>query len=293
MAGIHRSSTLTAALRPYAPALGMAGIHRSSTLTGLRGCRPSMAGDGRDSPLKYTDCVGKTAMPVGWGWPGFTAQVHCDSVDEHCDCCAGDGRDSPLKYTRSASCELAHALGMAGIHRSSTLQLRIRASSRHGWGWPGFTAQVHFARAMPASTMRLGMAGIHRSSTLDCVRRVSDVSWGWPGFTAQVHCQPIARYTAGALGMAGIHRSSTLQCSRVAVQRAAGDGRDSPLKYTRRCLLHLHDHGWGWPGFTAQVHCLADDVLDAGDGRDSPLKYTVPNGAFACWGWPGFTAQVH
>ena len=36
----------------------------------------------------------------GWGWPGFTAQVHCGSYDRPDADAAGDGRDSPLKYTR-------------------------------------------------------------------------------------------------------------------------------------------------------------------------------------------------
>ena len=108
---------------------------------------------------------------------------------------------------------LPSSLGMAGIHRSSTLL-------RSGW----------------SRSMALGMAGIHRSSTLLEFDNLSRESWGWPGFTAQVH---FARY--------------------VAVDLCAGDGRDSPLKYT----------GVRMEPSTAQ----------AGDGRDSPLKYTLTHKA--------------
>ncbi len=59
-------------------------------------------------------------------------------------------------------------------------------------------------------------------------------SWGWPGFTAQVHCKKKAK-----------------------AEVDAGDGRDSPLKYT---------------GLTRHTRRLR-----AGDGRDSPLKYTLRN----------------
>ncbi len=98
---------------------------------------------------------------------------------------------------------------MAGNHRSSTLP-------RSAW------------RVMPV----LGMAGNHRSSTLSPGLIVCPLGWGWPGITAQVHC---------------LVRGS--------------DCRDR----------------WGWPGITAQVHfdigvCL---LRKAGDGRESPLKYTT------------------
>jgi len=58
---------------------------------------------------------------------------------------AGDGRDSPLKYTSSESSQIWVWLGMAGIHRSSTL-----------------------TDTVPTVRESLGMAGIHRSSTLWC-----------------------------------------------------------------------------------------------------------------------------
>ncbi len=79
-----------------------------------------LAGDGRDSPLKYTNCS-VTSVVVA----------------------AGDGRDSPLKYTTISRWPLRKLLGMAGIHRSSTLVVPLT-----------------WARIV------LGMAGIHRSSTL-------------------------------------------------------------------------------------------------------------------------------
>ena len=53
---------------------------------------------------------------------------------------------------------------MAGIHRSSTLQLE-GLNIQGCWGWPGFTAQVHYRFRPDAEQIR----------------------WGWPGFTAQVH----------------------------------------------------------------------------------------------------------
>ena len=53
MAGIHRSSTLPKVNQVDVLLLGMAGIHRSSTLADDRS-RFLLAGDGRDSPLKYT-----------------------------------------------------------------------------------------------------------------------------------------------------------------------------------------------------------------------------------------------
>ena len=57
------------------------------------------AGDGRDSPLKYTAALQALALSA-----------------------AGDGRDSPLKYTAVDHGHDAQlSLGMAGIHRSSTL----------------------------------------------------------------------------------------------------------------------------------------------------------------------------
>ena len=151
---------------------------------------------------------------------------------------------------------VSHALGMAGIHRSSTLHRQRDA--RRCWGWPGFTAQVHSRRNR---TLRTCRAGDGRDSPLKYTAYRRDGSaamlncWGWPGFTAQVHL----RGNAGArstlvLGMAGIHRSSTLYARSRPCAYSAGDGRDSPLKYTRTSSGMLR--------------------TTAGDGRDSPLKYT-------------------
>ena len=62
--------------------------------------QPATARDGRDSPLKYTNAAAVQAAQI-----------------------ARDGRDSPLKYTTCLIYLTANMLGMAGIHRSSTLQL--------------------------------------------------------------------------------------------------------------------------------------------------------------------------
>ena len=189
-----------------------------------------------------------------WGWPGFTAQVHCSSSTGR-ECVtlgmAGIHRSSTLDGDLSTR---RCWLGMAGIHRSSTLRTAAsRTSMRAGdgrdsplkytradraalrrqrWGWPGFTAQVHYAAHGALRQLR----------------------WGWPGFTAQVHSCRWRTSSLRRLGMAGIHRSSTLR----AMQLAHGCSR------------------WGWPGFTAQVHCSADGPP-----------------CMRGWGWPGFTAQVH
>ena len=146
----------------------MAGIHRSSTLGRLE----------------------TVSQRWRWGWPGFTAQVHSGAHCAAMHMSAGDGRDSPLKYTRS-------------LHRHAR---RVR------WGWPGFTAQVHWTRCDATAAIRLGMAGIHRSSTLLDRAGMRDCT----------------------LGMAGIHRSSTLAQRASRYADCAGDGRDSPLKYTQQ-----------------------------------------------------------
>ena len=78
------------------------------------------AGDGRESPLMYTILEA-----------------------EQRDMVAGDGRESPLMYTVFDFAYCSHALGMAGNHRSCTLE--TAAQARNGL---------------------LGMAGNHRSCTL-------------------------------------------------------------------------------------------------------------------------------
>ena len=125
--------------------------------------RYGRAGDGRDSPLKYT-------YPLGVVW--------C--------LVAGDGRDSPLKYTTAARSPEPQTLGMAGIHRSSTLHGGTRMS------WQGLgMAGIHRSSTLRGRTgnkcLSLGMAGIHRSSTLEGGHVPDRDRWGWPGFTAQVH----------------------------------------------------------------------------------------------------------
>ena len=99
MAENHRSSTLIQVGTSSDGALGMAENHRSSTLHPCTEVPIPFAGDGRESPLKYT----------GWRSLPFAPL-------------AGDGRESPLKYT-SRPCEsiAQSALGMAENHRSSTL----------------------------------------------------------------------------------------------------------------------------------------------------------------------------
>jgi len=104
---------------------------------------------------------------------------------------ARDGRDSPLKYTFRQAAGVMDVLGMAGIHRSSTLHsLQLRVGGSLGM------AGIHRLSTLPAvgcsTKWALGMAGIHRSSTLR---------------TGQHDAMP-------TLGMAGIHRSSTLECLR-------------------------------------------------------------------------------
>ena len=58
------------------------------------------------------------------------------------------------------------------------------------------------------------------------------------------------------------------------------------------------ERGWGWPGFTAHVHCLAG--VDRTEGRWGWPGFTAhvhyhqhAQHHESCWGWPGFTAHVH
>jgi hypothetical protein len=65
------------------------------------------------------------------------------------------------------------------------------------------------------------------------------------------------------------------------VMKAAGDGRDSPLKYTGSIgsLPHPLRAGDGRDSplkYTMETCVRIPHRFDAGDGRDSPLKYTKP-----------------
>ena len=87
------------------------------------------------------------------------------------------------------------------------------------------------------------------------------MSWGWPGFTAQVHFEGIGTGTQAA----GDGRDSPLKYTLAkgkTMPEVAGDGRDSPLKYTDQFPDRRREQ--------------------AGDGRDSPLKYTF-SVVFRCW----------
>ncbi len=79
---------------------------------------------------------------------------------------ARDGRDSPLKYTGRVSSRANNMLGMAGIHRSSTLAKRIGDASL-SLGMAGIHRSSTLGSGGDAEAALLGMAGIHRSSTLD------------------------------------------------------------------------------------------------------------------------------
>ena len=120
---------------------------------------PNVAGDGRESPLKYTTAGGLSGVAA-----------------------AGDGRESPLKYTvrRQNRC-LVNLLGMVENRRSSTLCCRSDSA---------------------------GDGRNRRSSTLaDSFRQ----RWGWSRIAAQVHCTGRCWYTPqSALGMVENRRSSTL-----------------------------------------------------------------------------------
>jgi ATP-dependent exoDNAse (exonuclease V) alpha subunit len=140
--------------------LGMAGIHRSSTLTREYPCA-DFAGDGRDSPLKYTN-VTTSISPTQLGMAG----IH---------------RSSTLI---SLNLQRRFVLGMAGIHRSSTLA--DDADGRDScWGWPGsrYTQRRQFPLGYRSESL---MADSLKLTLL--VRIVQPFRrWGWPGFTAQVH----------------------------------------------------------------------------------------------------------
>ncbi len=99
-------------------------------------------------------------------------------------------------------------LGMAGIHRSSTLAI-IAVLTSFTLGMAGIHRSSTLRSWAGTGCSSLGMAGIHRSSTLQWPICHHYFCWGWPGFTAQVH----------------FNGQSVITIS-------AGDGRDSPLKYT-------------------------------------------------------------
>jgi hypothetical protein len=99
-----------------------------------------------------------------WGWPGFTAQVHF-KTNRLLIYSAGDGRDSPLKYTNVTTSISPTQLGMAGIHRSSTL-ISLNLQRRFVLGMAGIHRSSTLADECDVERHQLGMAGIHRSSTL-------------------------------------------------------------------------------------------------------------------------------
>ncbi len=105
--------------------------------------RAFTARDGRDSPLKYTASDSARSSHAS-ARDGRDSPLKYTSIDrQRCRADARDGRDSPLKYTHALMHRRGNVLGMAGIHRSSTLAIMSHCLQR-----------------------RLGMAGIHRSSTL-------------------------------------------------------------------------------------------------------------------------------
>ncbi len=121
---------------------------------------------------------------------------------------------------------------------------------------PGFPSTL--CSQVFTGILSLGMAGSRRSSTLIVFSYPPRHRWGWPGVAAQVHWG--GRYSPlsvcwGWPGVAAqVHLLTHLVCSAV-----AGDGRESPLKYTSA------RNGW----------CIGP----AGDGRESPLKYTFGSNA--------------
>ncbi len=143
------------------------------------------AGDGRESPLKYT--IGDAATIL---------------------MAAGDGRESPLKYTVSRNLPSLKMLGMAGNHRSSTLRQSAALGGRPLGMAGNHRSSTLIYKVNPLNGM-LGMAGNHRSSTLAVAASQAVQRWGWPGITAQVHFW-IRTSSCAWLGMAGNHRSSTL-----------------------------------------------------------------------------------
>ena len=122
------------------------------------------AGDGRESPLKYTasDCESQVCA-AGDGRESPLKYTSTRYLPDQPN--AGDGRESPLKYTVLTLRTLVpQRLGMAGNRRSSTL-CECSCTDSSGWGWPGIAAQVHSMYIEHARTER----------------------WGWPGIAAQVH----------------------------------------------------------------------------------------------------------
>jgi len=144
------------------------------------------AGDGRESPLTYTEMEARRCVRASWGWPGITAHVHfCGRYRGHRSGWGWPGITAHVHWYLSS------------------------AQTRSSWGWPGITAHVHCVqyvysimlagdgRESPLTytgrnggkpTTVLGMAGNHRSRTLILKGTRMNV----------------------ALGMAGNHRSRTL-----------------------------------------------------------------------------------
>src|ERR1700686_3915191 len=102
---------------------------------------------------------------------------------------------------------------MAGNHRSSTLTHAIEHLDA-SLGMAGNHRSSTLSLADINGEYMLGMAGNHRSSTLRPSPGRRRTGWGWPGITAQVH---------------SAHRDQP--------RPQAGDGRESPLKYTEK---HTH-----------------------------------------------------
>ncbi len=103
----------------------------------------------------------------------------------------------------------ATPLGMAGIHRSSTLPERqSRASAELGM------AGIHRSSTLGPSKCKprcwLGMAGIHRSSTLMSPEKSISSELGMAGIHRSSTLSSYDGAAISMLGMAGIHRSSTL-----------------------------------------------------------------------------------
>ena len=212
----------------HAARLGMAGNRRSSTLASdmssaaMRWGWPGIAAQ--------VHCRARWPCHDRWGWPGIAAQVHY--LDNRTATrCAGDGRESPLKYTHASAARHAAALGMAGNRRSSTLMHALRSSSTAGDG-----------RESPLKYTASTVSAEHRR-------------WGWPGIAAQVHCRPSSAHSGIGWGWPGIAAQVHSTALPQRPSSYAGDGRESPLKYT---ASRRH----------RTFSC-------AGDGRESPLKYTA------------------
>ena len=101
------------------------------------------AGDGRDSPLKYTTLGIGVLANTSLGMAGIrrSSTLMSTSVQSGIQLgMAGIRRSSTLSTAPPAQ---GDQLGMAGIHRSSTLPVGAGITAIRSWGWPGFTAQVH------------------------------------------------------------------------------------------------------------------------------------------------------